>query len=556
LFPGLDAQTGDPGSCYRIQALAQIPRLLSNGDREPLSATFGCFDRSFWAWKFTDFAGSRFQESVYALAHLHSAEGSPYHGKLLPWLRAGLAFWCRLQNPDGSFDEAYPFEHSLAATSFTTFYLGEACRLIGHDLPREETQRLKQTFARAGDWLCRNDERHGILSNHLAAAAAGLAQIAFVTEDERYARRSTHFLTRILDHQSREGWYEEYGGADPGYQTHGTFYLARLWQLTNNATVLESLARSLAFLKHFIHPNGTLGGEYGSRNTEFYFPAGFEMLAPQCADAAAIAHFMRPAVSGATGAGLETMDRYNFLPMLNNYLFAADAAQANRGINLTPQSLPCESEGEWYFPDAGLLVRSTPSYYAVSGLAKGGVLKVYDRRTRKLAISDCGYWVSLGGRTAGSQGLNRRGSWTVQDGRIEVSAALVEANQRVMSPWLFVAFRLFSLTLGRLQRVAYWVKNLIVRVLVQRRRTIGMQLIRRIVLESDRVSVVDTLTNPLHLRVEAVFLGKKFSTIHMGSARYFQLQELDAAQLSSVNGALDALSRGEALRRSQQWSFE
>jgi hypothetical protein len=260
--------------------------------------------------------------------------------------------------------------------------------------------------------------------------------------------------------------------------------------------------------------------------------------------------------AGIVPAGLEMMDRYNFLPMLNNYLFAADAAQANRGISTTPMSLPCEGEGEWYFPDAGLLVHSTSSYFAVSGLAKGGVLKVYDRRTRKLAISDCGYWVSLGGRTASSQGLNRQGSWTVLDGRIEVCAVLVETNQRIMSPWLFVAFRLFSLTLGRLQRIAYWVKNLLVRVLVQRRRTVGMQLIRRIVLERDRVSVVDTLTNPLHLRVEAVFLGQKFSTIHMGSSRYFQLQELDPTPLSSVNGALEALSRGEALQRSQHWSFE
>src|SRR5262249_19619946 len=153
-----------------------------------------------------------------------------------------------------------------------------------------------------------------------------------------------------------EGWYEEYGGADPGYQTHGTLYLARLWQLTNDATLLDSLIRSVAFLKHFIHPNGTIGGEYGSRNTEFYFPAGFEMLAPVCTDAAAIACFMRPAVFASKLAGLEAMDRYNFLPMLNNYLFAADAARMNSGMHITPTPLPCESEGEWYFPDAGLLV--------------------------------------------------------------------------------------------------------------------------------------------------------------------------------------------------------
>jgi hypothetical protein len=80
--------------------------------------------------------------------------------------------------------------------------------------------------------------------------------------------------------------------------------------------------------------------------------------------------------------------------------------------------------------------------------------------------------------------------------------------------------------------------------------------VRRVVLERDRVSIADTLTNPLQLRVDTVSLGEKFSTIHMGSARYFQLQELDSALLGGMDGAHDLLSRGEALQRSQQWTFE
>src|SRR5262249_35195614 len=128
-------------------------------------------------------------------------------------------------------------------------------------------------LARAGDWLYWNDERHGVLSNHLAASAAALYVIYRLTGEARFERRCWYFVQRIYDHQSREGWYEEYGGADPGYQTHGTFYLAWLWHYTHDAMLQASLERAVAFLKYFVHPNGTLGGEYGSRNTEFYFPA-------------------------------------------------------------------------------------------------------------------------------------------------------------------------------------------------------------------------------------------------------------------------------------------
>jgi hypothetical protein len=75
------------------------------------------------------------------------------------------------------------------------------------------------------------------------------------------------------------------------------------------------------------------------------------------------------------------------------------------------------------------------------------------------------------------------------------------------------------------------------------------------VLEKDRVAVQDTLTNPSHIPVEAISLGNKFSMIHMGSARYFQAQELEAAPLGALARAAEALSKGE-LRRAQDWSFE
>ena len=145
------------------------------------------------------------------------------------------------------------------------------------------------------------------------------------------------------------------------------------------------------------------------------------MLAPTCADAAVIAAFMRPAVSKATPAGLAGMDRYNLLPMLNNYLFA-DAASVVAPAGRT--TLPCQQEGEWHFADAGLLVRTTATYYAVIGLAKGGVVKLYDRRTGELAASDCGYWARLGDRRiVSSQSLTRPPRSKTEGDRLELDAS-------------------------------------------------------------------------------------------------------------------------------------
>ena len=99
-------------------------------------------------------------------------------------------------------------------------------------------------------------------------------------------------------------------------------------------------------------------------------------------------------------------------------------------------------------------------------------------------------------------------------------------NQRVMTPWLFMAFRLFSLTGGRFQTVADRIKRILVEVLVRRRRTVPMALRRTITLHAN--SLRSRTRNVLRpgLAVETVTAGDKFATIHMGSSRYFQGQEL------------------------------
>jgi hypothetical protein len=509
-------------------AMAQLPRLLSRMDREAPSRTYGACDRTYWGWKFTDFPGPRFQEAVYAFAWMYVRRfpGNCFeaHPALLGWIVAGFRYWEGLQHTDGSFDEAYPHERSLAATAFTSFYLGEAWLLLGDAIPADLQESLRAAFRKAGDWLCRNDESHGVLSNHLAAAAAALTIIARIGGDARHADRAQHFVNRILACQSPEGWYEEYGGADFGYQTHGSFYLARVWQLNGDPRLLESLRRSIEFLSHFVHPNGTLGGEYGSRNTTFFYPAAFEILAPVCAPAAAIVAFMRSSVLNQDAAGLNSVDAYNLCPLLNNYLFAHDAAGSL--VNAAP--LPFRGRGHWNFPQAGLVVHATESYYAVFAPSKGGVLKIYSKDPSQLVFSDCGYWANeAGGTRVSSQSFSLNNSVQVDGDRISVQAPFVRINQKLMTPYLFICFRLFTTTVGRIPGVAPALKKLLVKALVSRRKMLRSTLSRKVEFQKDGVWIRDRLIICEPDGLEKIRLNAKFSSIHMGSSRYFQRDELD-----------------------------
>lgn len=542
----------DPAAAYWRPASAEISRVVSLVDRETWSRTSGCFDRVHWCWKFTDFPGARFQEGLFTLAWLYTTPMSgPYYEnpRLLEWLQSGLSFWQSIQYPDGSFDEAYPYEHSLAATAFTTFYVGEAYLRVHDRLDDGLKEGLVGCFQNAGAWLCRNDERHGVLSNHLAAAAAGLHNIGRITGDRRCFARSEFFLDRILSKQSPEGWYEEYGGADPGYQTHATFYLAWLWEQTGSDDLLDSLERAVDFQRFAVHPNGTIGGEYGSRGTEFYYPAGFEILASRISSAAAIADALRLASTNQTIAGPAAMDSYNLFPLLNNYLFAAEAA----GSLPLSAPLPHETCGRWTFPDAGIHFASTDSYYAIVSASKGGVVRVYDKETGDLALSDCGYWARKGRSVISSQSLKRPAEVHVSEDEVVISADFASVNQKVLRPATFILFRLFTVTLGRWQKVAYAVKQLLVRVLVSRRKTHPLKLHRRVVLEADSVSIADRIVPDGPTQIDGCTSTPKFLTIHMGSSRYFQAQELDLPGDTPVMEAPDLLRRGIPCERKVVW---
>ena len=520
----------DPAQVFLTAILKEAVPVLSLMDRELFSPTRGCLDRTHWAWKFTDFPGARFQEGLCFLSFLYSTEHKDnlyfQQQKLLEWITSGFEYWSQIQYSRGEFDEAYPFERSFAAAAFTSFYLAEAWRFLNGALPTDVEDQFIGSLKKTGDWLVKNDERHGFLTNHLAAAAAALYHVSLITEEQSFADRSGYFVSRILEHQSVEGWYEEYGGADPGYQTHGTFYLARLHQLSGDERLADSLDQSLDFLSHFIHPDGSLGGEYASRNTQTYYPAAFEMLSGSSGAARWIAERMLTSVSTLTAAGLGTVDIYNYFPLLNNYVFAYLACLQSDHRTAEPIS-PSANPGIAHFPKAGMLKIRSPRYDLFVGTAKGGVLKLFDRQSGQLVHNDCGYIGQLkNGRFFSSQWFDKDRRVSISEDEIIIEGKFYQINKPVMRPLSFLGFRAFSLTFGRFSRFSYWLKSLLVRVLIYRKRELNLNFERRIRLSEDRVEIIDHLQGGLADQIAKLNWSDLFTTIHMGSARYFLPNEL------------------------------
>ncbi|HJT31603.1 MAG TPA: hypothetical protein VJ783_06085, partial [Pirellulales bacterium] len=286
---------------YLRLALAQIPRLLGVVDRNPYHATYGCFDRQFWHYRTAAFASEMYQEAVLPLALVYATPlpGNRWHGE--PRLRelviAALRFAARNSHRDGSCDDYYPYERALGAAVFSLQAATRAYQLL--DLYDNE---VLGWFQRRARWIIEHDES-GRLANHHALAALGLFRVAQITGHECFRQAAEKRVRKVLAWQSPEGWFEEYGGADPGYQTVTIDALAKFRRLSGDARLDEPLGRAVAFAHLFLHADGSYAGEYGSRGTYHFYPHVFELLAGENQQAAELADaFLRGSEAGKLAA--------------------------------------------------------------------------------------------------------------------------------------------------------------------------------------------------------------------------------------------------------------
>ncbi|MBI4177966.1 hypothetical protein HY522_00905 [bacterium] len=518
---------------YRRHLFEGIPRILSSLNRDPLSDTYGCFDRQYWSWCSVDFPNADLQRGVYPLTRvwLLDEPGNPYHRhpKILEWIGAGLAFWRKIQHPNGFFDQWYPNEQSVGTTAFTLGPAAACVRDLSGALPPDLTASLVESFRRAGDRLLRLKETHGFISNHIAGAAWALLEIHRLTSDDRYKHGARKLLDDIAARQSSEGWFSEYGGADPGYETLGISYLAKCIALLPDPEWIVRLERSIEFLSYAVHPNGSVGGEYGNRNTEIFFAAGLEMLSDRVPAAESILARMI-SDSGVKFPRPHEVDACNFTVFLSQFADAYACSRSRSHRPAPPPALPFHKTFAKEFPEAGWFIQSTDTYYAVVNIRKGGLIRLYDKKTGRLADGDCGLAAADGdGRWIVTQSAAARGS-VRHEGPVtvlKVEGDFHRPPNRRMTPVKLMLLRAFALTLGRTVFFCEWAKQAMARALILRRETVPVSFTREIRLEPGQVSITDAVPGEGRRRIRELYRVLKSTPFFMGSARYFTSQELD-----------------------------
>ncbi|MBI1971526.1 MAG: hypothetical protein HYS52_01605 [Candidatus Wildermuthbacteria bacterium] len=379
---------------------------------------------------------------------------------------------------------------------------------------------------KAARFLTRHRETHGFISNHCAGAAAALMGVGALLGNDVYRIHAQKLVALILRHQSSEGWFLEYEGPDPGYETLGISYLSSYYRDTKDPDVLNAVRRSVEFFAYCVHPDGTIGGSYGSRNTEIFYPAGLEAFGGDIPLALSVCRAMRASLALGDSADPETMDDENFIPLLCNYAQTL-SEEATDETSETPL-LPCQFEDKTrYFPHSKIFIRSTRAYYCLCNGAKGGAVKVFAKQPGVLRWDDGGY----AGKTAQgilctTQIFDPRAAAHYNQGTLTISPRFFQFPAALPTPFKFLVLRLFSLTLFRSIVLGNIVKGMLVDLLITKKRAVGASLDRTIRTTETTVEIHDTLTKDPSVCFEWLECGRRFSAIHMGSARYFQPSQL------------------------------
>lgn len=507
---------------FAREALAQIPKILTLLDRNPHSPTYGCFDRNFWHYKIIDFPSGMSQEFVLPLTLAYSANlaGNAFYRQpiLKQWVLAGIRYAAQSSHPDGSCDDYFPFERAGGAAAFSLLACVESYTRLGLDDPA-----LLQFFSKRADWLAHHQES-GRLTNHQALIVLCLELLSRLLQTDRWAKPKVQRLEQVLDWQNPEGWFQEYEGCDPGYQTLTISCLARIYRMNADQHLQakflqESLVKAVRLASEFVHPDGSFGGEYTSRNTYNFFPHGFELVGQWLPEALAVND--RFLAGLANGKAPCYADDHIIGHHTWNYLLAWEDFVAER-----PPLAP-RSEGQVWLKQARVLIDRRQGTELYLALNKGGVFKLF--RDGQLVCSDTQFSLQVrqGGKLKNAVGhLVGDYTVTVEPNEIVTRGQMGWAKQKQMTPLNLMILRVVMLSFGRFY--PNLIRKLLQKVLIVGKQAAPFQFTRRLhwQAESSIWQVTDELRAQDWQPVKSAGIGADQTSIYVVMSRTYQVGQL------------------------------
>ncbi len=497
---------------YSEYVLKMVPKVLTQVDRDKHSKNYGDCDRNHWHLKTRDFSSAILQQTGLTIALLYAIDfpGNVFYRKdvMREWAIGTVYYWKKIQLKDGSFNEYYPNEHGFPPTAFSLYAMCEVYRRL-----EMKDDMILNAFRKTSKYLVNHVEEKAY--NQELASITALYSAYTLLHEDWILQGLNKKLERILELQSSEGWFPEYGGADIGYLSVSLDMLAEYYWMSKDERVLEPLNRVIDFLKFFVHPDATTGGEYASRNTIYFLPNGLQVMNNLGNKTATAMMQVLYNYSRDNFYFLDAVDdRYYSHYLLHSFMRAIEKSKKDEvkvhGL------LPFEYNQEHYFKEAGLLSYTNDGTYIIIGASKGGVCRVFQNSEN--SFDDYGYRVKLGeGKIAATNWQSADYQIVYENGKVEITGNMNLVKQKIATPIMLTGLRVVSAVLGN--KIIGMLKKLI--ILVDKKTDIRFK--RGITICQDRLVIDDYISSPESIKLEC---ADSFSLRHVASGKFFSLTDI------------------------------
>lgn len=500
---------------FASTALAQIPKILTLLDRNPHSPTYGCFDRTFWQYKVIDFPAGMSQEFVYPLAlayHTDLPDNEFYQQPILKeWIEAGILYGLKSSHSNGSCDDYFPFERAAGAAAFSLLAFIDSYTIMELDNPE-----ILAFLVKRADWLAHHQES-GRLTNHQALIVLCLELLSKLLKKDRWDTSKAKRLEQVLSWQNPEGWFQEYEGCDPGYHTLTISCLARVYELNPSNRLRDAIAKATLLAAQFVHPDGSYGGEYTSRNTYNFFPHGFELVGKWLPEALNINDRFLQGLANGLGACYSD-DRIIGHHTWNYLLAWRDYLPTRPPLKPLPQ-------GRFYLPEGGIVIERRHNTVLYLALNKGGVFKLF--RDHKLIASDTQFSLLVQEESKLKNAVGHLiGNYNIEleDDVITISGSLGWAKQKQMNSVNLIGLRLVMLSVGRF--FPNLIRRILQKILITGKKPTSFSFQRRLSWQNDHWQVYDELKADSWVNVKSAAIGVDQTSIYVVMSRTFQSGQL------------------------------
>ena len=502
-------------NCYLISYKNQIEKILTLQDRNEFSKTYGCFDRNYWHYKTRDFPSAMSQEFtlILALAYSVNFDNNIYYknNNIYNWVLAGINYLINHSRPDGSIDDYYPYERALGASVFTTYAFTESCIILGIN-----NESCINYFQNSISWMKQANES-GILTNHHAIQAVCYLNMYKITNNKDYLLLADKKILDIIKIQNKEGWFPEYEGCSPGYLTVTIDYLAQFFKYRPSKQLEESILSAIKFFYTIQHPDGTCGGDYGSRNTSFFHPNGFEIMSNISKESTEIVNSYLCAKSKSLFPVQQ--DDYT----IGHGLISNLNAYKNCNRKNFEKLNNAKSNFITTYKSAGLHMIAENNIWSIFNFQKSGVGKIYFKNN--LISKYAGIVIKNKKKYYINNSVQSESNYEIAGDTIFINSRFTPYKQKIPTLYNYFIFRLFLIVFGRFESVSRLVRKILQNLLIYKKFDSCYYSHTKISLTKDALKLKVKVSGKFDGN-EEVFTTDSFVPIYTAMSEYYSLEDL------------------------------